>query len=363
MIQDPKQIVTPHAFEVSPDLLGLPLATPKRRLFALLLDLLIASILTLLGAFVLAFAVAGIFFWLAIKSRGSVWWRNLIRYSVAGFASFIIFGITYYFADSDAPSEKTVNVNNQPVAASDSIDWAEFTKAMLSTDFTNEESIDSLENRIEQIAGVVDNEDSSYFNPGLFEKDFILQLSLFSTALQTNDSLVIDSLRASIAPVIASAELNKEKAEVRKYRNRADRLSDKNDELEEEVDNPSLTRMITATAEDFGLRFGWVGIYFIICLPLFSGQTLGKRLLSLRVVRLNNKPIGIWYSFERFGGYAAGIATGLLGFIQVFWDPNRQAIHDKIAGTVVIDQREKRKQKYAALRDEIIRGENLLDQF
>ena len=37
----------------------------------------------------------------------------------------------------------------------------------------------------------------------------------------------------------------------------------------------------------------------------------------------------------RAGGYAAGLATGTLGFLQIYWDPNQQAIHDKIAGTVV----------------------------
>ena len=43
-----------------------------------------------------------------------------------------------------------------------------------------------------------------------------------------------------------------------------------------------------------------------------------------------------WLSFERAGGYAAGFATGLLGFAQIFWDPNRQAIHDKVSETIVI---------------------------
>ena len=33
---------------------------------------------------------------------------------------------------------------------------------------------------------------------------------------------------------------------------------------------------------------------------------------------------------------AAGFATGLLGFAQVYWDANRQGIHDHIVGTVVI---------------------------
>jgi uncharacterized RDD family membrane protein YckC len=45
----------------------------------------------------------------------------------------------------------------------------------------------------------------------------------------------------------------------------------------------------------------------------------------------------LWDSFGRYGGYGAGLATGLLGFIQIYWDPNRQAIHDKISATIVID--------------------------
>jgi hypothetical protein len=31
----------------------------------------------------------------------------------------------------------------------------------------------------------------------------------------------------------------------------------------------------------------------------------------------------------------------MFGFLQVFWDPNRQAIQDKTAHTVVIDLRRK----------------------
>ncbi len=67
-----------------------------------------------------------------------------------------------------------------------------------------------------------------------------------------------------------------------------------------------------------------------------NGQTLGKRLLGVRVMRLDGEPINWWVGFERAGGYAAGFATGLLGFAQVYWDANRQAIHDRIVGTVVV---------------------------
>ena len=47
-----------------------------------------------------------------------------------------------------------------------------------------------------------------------------------------------------------------------------------------------------------------------------------------QALRLDGQPITWWHAFERTGGYAAGLATGTLGFAQVYWDPNRQAIHD-----------------------------------
>ncbi len=91
-----------------------------------------------------------------------------------------------------------------------------------------------------------------------------------------------------------------------------------------------------ATAADLGLGLGWSGLYFTAFLALWRGQTPGKRLLGIRVLRLNGRPITWWAAFERFGGYAAGPATGLLGFLQIYWDRNRQAIHDKISETVVV---------------------------
>jgi len=120
---------------------------------------------------------------------------------------------------------------------------------------------------------------------------------------------------------------------------RTDDLADENDDLRERVENPTLLRLIRSTANDFGLRVGWVGVYFTLFLAWWDGLTPGKRLLEMRVVRLDGTPLTLWLSFERFGGYAAGIATGLLGFAQVYWDPNRQAIHDHIAHTVVIQMR------------------------
>jgi hypothetical protein len=88
-----------------------------------------------------------------------------------------------------------------------------------------------------------------------------------------------------------------------------------------------------------GLRFGWAIAYFSLLPSWWKGQTVGKRLFGLRVVHLAGKPLGVMDCFGRYGGYAAGLATGGIGLLQALWDPNRQAVEDKLAHTVVIDLR------------------------
>jgi hypothetical protein len=86
----------------------------------------------------------------------------------------------------------------------------------------------------------------------------------------------------------------------------------------------------------FGLTFGWAGMYFTLCLAWLRGRTLGKFIVGTRVVRLDGKPLTTLDAFTRYGGYAAGLATGMIGFARLLWEPNRQAIQDKIAWTVVL---------------------------
>ncbi len=54
---DPRTIITPDAFSVSQDLVGTPLASPVRRLAAILVDLVIAGLFSLLGWYALGVAV------------------------------------------------------------------------------------------------------------------------------------------------------------------------------------------------------------------------------------------------------------------------------------------------------------------
>jgi len=91
--------------------------------------------------------------------------------------------------------------------------------------------------------------------------------------------------------------------------------------------------------EGTGVGFGWAIVYFSLIPAWLNGQSLGKKLLGLRVVELTGKPLTVRICFSRYGGYAAGMATGMFGFAQILWDANRQAIQDKVAHTVVVDLR------------------------
>jgi hypothetical protein len=105
---------------------------------------------------------------------------------------------------------------------------------------------------------------------------------------------------------------------------------------------PSILAWVQGLATDLGLGFGWAAFYFSIFTAWWRGQTPGKRLLGIQVIKLDGSSLNLWESFGRYGGYGAGIATGLLGFLQIYWDPNRQAIQDKISETLVIDLRKER---------------------
>jgi hypothetical protein len=108
------------------------------------------------------------------------------------------------------------------------------------------------------------------------------------------------------------------------------------EELRQEQEGGSVFSWLRNAVDELGFGFGWASLYLTVMLSWWKGQTVGKRLMKIRVLRLDGEPITWWTAFERAGGYAAGFATGLLGFAQVIWDANRQAIHDRIVGTVVV---------------------------
>jgi uncharacterized RDD family membrane protein YckC len=67
-----------------------------------------------------------------------------------------------------------------------------------------------------------------------------------------------------------------------------------------------------------------------------SGQTPGKRLLHLKVVRCDGQPLSWGTAIGRYLGYIVSALPLYLGFLWILWDRNKQGFHDKIAGTVVV---------------------------
>lgn len=140
---------------------------------------------------------------------------------------------------------------------------------------------------------------------------------------------------ASAAATIASLQ-----AEVRRLKRQ---LARERNAAEEAAAAEHWRERLRRLGLEFGIGYGWALVYFTMLPVWWGGQTVGKRLLSLRTVELTGKPMTPLLSFKRFGGYLAGMATGGLGFLQLLWDPNRQALQDKAAHTVVIDERQPRR--------------------
>jgi uncharacterized RDD family membrane protein YckC len=77
-------------------------------------------------------------------------------------------------------------------------------------------------------------------------------------------------------------------------------------------------------------------IFYHVLLWFFTGQTIGKALIGLRVVPLSGGRLPIWRAFLRyFGYYLSALALGL-GFLWIILDKRRMAWHDKLAHTCVI---------------------------
>lgn len=82
---------------------------------------------------------------------------------------------------------------------------------------------------------------------------------------------------------------------------------------------------------------------------LSNGKSVGKWITRTRIVSLTHEKLGLWQCAERILGYGASLAEGGLGFIQYYWSPNRMCAHDRLAETIVVDERKKaRRQETAA---------------
>jgi len=85
--------------------------------------------------------------------------------------------------------------------------------------------------------------------------------------------------------------------------------------------------------------------YFIFFEWLWNGQTPGKRLMKLRVIRDDGRPVTLWEAIARnllricdaVPGFVLPVYS--IGLIVIFLSPRDQRVGDIFAGTVVIRER------------------------
>lgn len=78
-------------------------------------------------------------------------------------------------------------------------------------------------------------------------------------------------------------------------------------------------------------------LYNVILMRLFNGQTLGKMVFRMRVVKKNGARISIVDALLRnVLGYTVSQMFFMLGYIWAVADGENQAWHDKMAGTLVV---------------------------
>ena len=189
-----KNVVTPFAFSVAEELLGQPLASPRRRAVAILLDLLVIAVLTLISSTYLSIAV------------------------------FLIAARTYYsIRHEEGSTGVRISLAVAMLIALLTIGW---------------------------------------------------QL-LWTQGVTVGDTEV--SAGAKAAEVALSTD-------------------------------SSFTEWLKEYLDDFGLSFGWAALYFTVLTAWWNGQTLGKKIMAIKVVRIDGKKIeGELMSVEEEEGEFMGL--------------------------------------------------------
>jgi uncharacterized RDD family membrane protein YckC len=86
----------------------------------------------------------------------------------------------------------------------------------------------------------------------------------------------------------------------------------------------------------FGFAVLWPGVflYFTVCNKL--GDSIGKAILGLKVVSVDERPIDWPRATLRSIFWLVGLASLGLGLLWIIWDEKRQGWHDKLSGTMVV---------------------------
>ena len=68
-----------------------------------------------------------------------------------------------------------------------------------------------------------------------------------------------------------------------------------------------------------------------------GGQTLPMKTWRIRLVRVDGTKVGVMQGVNRFAFAVLGFLAAGLGFLWALWDRDKQFLHDRIAGTVLVE--------------------------
>ncbi|MDP7591667.1 MAG: RDD family protein [Litorilituus sp.] len=354
--EETKHYLTPFAFTLDKSLFGLPLASPSKRAIALLIDVVLIAMLSDIPGGLLALAIAMTFYYLGNKKRAMAqgkikgYKRRAMMRFIASIIVFLVIVDTIHplvnYIDIEG-SESIVYTDaddlvlDQSLAISDYIVSAGYTIADSAC-----ETLTCWQNELNlvatQLAKITFDKDIHVEGSQLNEifADIVQEIQLTEREHKQNIELMYKRFHAELSRLKGTLPLVQSKSNELVLPDEG-KLTSLETLKEKKLKKPiySIIEWVKGIIEDLGLGFGWASFYFTVSTALGGGQTLGKKILGIKVLQLDGTPLSLWDSFGRYGGYGAGIATGLLGFMQIYWDPNRQAIHDKISATVVIDLR------------------------
>ncbi|TMO74473.1 RDD family protein [Pseudoalteromonas sp. S3785] len=323
-----KDVITPYAFKIDQALLGIPLASPSKRAMAMTIDVALIFMAAKLSATLIAFVATMAFYKGTAQQylpKMSSFWRRALKLFAASFlfvSALTVLSLAIDFFEDDNAIQG-IQIEN----AQQNDELSEHDKSIIRTYLAQTDDDKNCDDACQSVAraNLVGQ------LPALAEIENVGGIEVTRTLLHLmaidDEPMAADDFKNN------ETELESISGEVTHKSNITEKAETKSAQTKPVT---SILQWGKGIIQDLGLGFGWAAVYFTLFSLLWRGQTPGKKVCNIRVVALSGEPLGMLDCFGRYGGYGAGFATGLLGFLQVYWDPNRQAIQDKISATVVI---------------------------
>lgn len=267
--RDIKTILTRTAFNIPSHLVGTQLATPKRRLAALLTDLLIAAILSSLIGKTMWLVVAIAFMTptfsksLRIKLKKSV----RIFLFITGLSIIVCFSIgkigTGFYQRYIKPIE-TGKFQSQE----DSLAVQEIIDNIAEN--TTSQEIEEVQSALKKVE--VNNVNlSKLFNLDLtasadensINNDNIILIENFYTSYKDQDTTKLMEYWPSMESLIAGEKIEHLENEIDTLDQEIEDLEDELEEKNELLEDPSFSYIVKALTNDIGLSLGWIAVYMI----------------------------------------------------------------------------------------------------